>query len=42
MHGNLQSQGLSTEGIPYVSGSEGFTVENVTKVMLETCFNYLV
>ena len=33
IHGSLQNQGLSVEGVPYVAGSGGFTVQEVTKVL---------
>lgn len=33
IHGSLQNQGVSTSGVPYVTGSDGFTVQEVTKVI---------
>lgn len=32
-HGELESQGLSADGIPYVIGSDGFMVQEVAKVI---------
>ena len=29
MHGELQTHGLSGEGIPYLDGSDGFSVQEV-------------
>ncbi|XP_052707627.1 proteasomal ATPase-associated factor 1-like [Crassostrea angulata] len=31
IHGSLRNQGVSTSGVPYVTGSDGFTVQEVTK-----------
>lgn len=33
IHGSLRNQGVSTSGVPYVTGSDGFTVQEVTKVI---------
>ena len=32
VHGELQTQGLSGEGVPYVGGSEGFSVQEIHDV----------
>ncbi|XP_062596467.1 proteasomal ATPase-associated factor 1-like [Saccostrea cucullata] len=31
VHGSLYNQGLSSDGVPYVTGSDGFSVQEVTK-----------
>ncbi|XP_048771040.2 proteasomal ATPase-associated factor 1-like [Ostrea edulis] len=31
IHGSLHNQGLSSDGVPYVTGSDGFTVQEITK-----------
>lgn len=33
IHGELESQGQSSDGIPYVTGSDGFSVQQITKVV---------
>lgn len=32
IHGELRSDGVSSQGIPMVTGSESFNVQHVTKV----------
>lgn len=32
VHGQLESQGLSADGVPYVTCSDGFTVHKVSEV----------
>nr|XP_022287588.1 proteasomal ATPase-associated factor 1-like isoform X2 [Crassostrea virginica] len=39
IHGSLQNQGLSVEGVPYVAGSGGFTVQEVTKRSISVTYS---
>ena len=40
VHGELQTQGLSGEGVPYVGGSEGFSVQEIYDVSkVQVCGN---